>query len=256
MMFYTLNWLMLQYLLPLPYIEVSIKVGVFHSQMVLMANLSHCNWQSIMQTSAGMPHYRSSKQLEPKSVRELQRMEQEDWGAGVPLSELLQQLHLVSELILPVNGDGRPGSNRVKRNYTPRSFRHYQTIGCIDSPERNGNQAFYGFRHFIQALLVRKLLLERVPADRIPGLMAGRSTDEIKLMFIEGVEMAVRGGVDDHISRLETSMSSAPGTIESWKHIGIAPGVELHLHSVLPKPKPDELREWVTRLEEALRKNL
>ena len=67
---------------------------------------------------------------------------------------------------------------RVSRVFTPRSFRHYQTLGCIDPPERAGKQAVYGFRHFAQALLVRRLLAERVPAKRMAGLMAGWSTEE------------------------------------------------------------------------------
>jgi hypothetical protein len=55
----------------------------------------------------------------------------------------------------------------------------------------------YGYRHFVQALLVRKLLWEHLPAERIAGLMAGRSTEEAKRMLFGGVEMVARqsGGV-------------------------------------------------------------
>jgi hypothetical protein len=68
--------------------------------------------------------------------------------------------------------------SRVWRVFSPRSFRHYQTLGCIDVPERVGKRAVYGYRHFVQALLVRKLLWEHLPAERLATLMAGCSTEE------------------------------------------------------------------------------
>ena len=52
--------------------------------------------------------------------------------------------------------------SRVKRTFTDRSFRHYTTLGCIDPPEKDGRRSVYGFRHLVQALVVRRLLWDRV----------------------------------------------------------------------------------------------
>ena len=40
-------------------------------------------------------------------------------------------------------------------------------------PERVGKRAMDGCRHFVPALLERRLLCESVPADRIAALVAG-----------------------------------------------------------------------------------
>lgn len=88
-----------------------------------------------------------------------------------------------------------------------------------------------------------------MPAERIATLMAGRSTEQTRQMLFEGVEIVVR----------ETDAAGsapAPGLAVSWKRVGVAPGIELHLCEDLPKPKPAELKKLLALLETALRKNL
>ncbi len=80
-------------------------------------------------------------------------------------------------------------------------------------PERVGKRAKYGYRHFVQALLVRRLLWEHLSAGRIAVLMAGRSREEAKRMLFGGIEMVARqsGGVlycrgaEEQAVRAETS---------------------------------------------------
>jgi hypothetical protein len=111
----------------------------------------------------------------------------------------------------------------------------------------------YGFRHFVQALLVRKLLWERVPAERITELLAGRSTAETKGMLFEGVEMVARagggggGGVEG---------SASPGQAEMWKRIVVTPGAEIHLRDDLPMLRGAKLEELLLLVETVLRRNL
>jgi hypothetical protein len=50
----------------------------------------------------------------------------------------------------------------------------------------------YDYRHFVQALLLRRLLWEHLSAERIAALMAGCSTEEVKRMLFEGIEMVAR----------------------------------------------------------------
>jgi hypothetical protein len=192
------------------------------------------------------PH--PSTRLPAKALREFEKIAKSDWQGGIPLIELLRRVNRVAVRFLPEE-DGQ--HSRVKRQFTERSFRHYQTLGCVDPPEKDGHRASYGFRHLVQALLVRKLLWERVPSEQIAVLMAGRGTDETERMFLGGVEMVARaeggrGGAG----------SAAAGPAETWRRVGVSPGVELHIRSDLPKPRPAELKKLVGRLETALRRNL
>jgi hypothetical protein len=66
--------------------------------------------------------------------------------------------------------------------------------GGVAAPERAGKQVIYRSHHFAQALVVRKLLWERVNSERLVELMAGRSTDETKRMLFEGIEIVSRQG--------------------------------------------------------------
>jgi DNA-binding transcriptional MerR regulator len=187
------------------------------------------------------PH--PSTQLPAKALREFDKAAKSDWEDGIPLAELLDRVNRVAVQFLSED-DGR--HSRVKRLFTERSYRHYQTLGCIDPPEKVGHRASYQYRHMVQALLIRKLLWERVPAEQIAVLMAGRGTDETGRMFIGGIEMVARSD----------GSSVGAGSAETWRRVRVAPGVELHLRDDLPKPKPAEMKKLVERLERALRRAL
>jgi hypothetical protein len=173
------------------------------------------------------------------AVVEFEEVEAMDWSDGLSLSELLRWVNEVAARFRPpdIGQD-----SRASGEFSPRSFRHYQTLGCIDAPERAGKQVRYQFRHYVQALLLRKLLWERVPSERITTLMAGRSTAETRQLLFEGIEIVARqGGAEE---------------VESWKRIRVTAGVELHLRGDLPKPRPAELKKLLAHLGTALRKNL
>jgi len=196
--------------------------------------------------SVAVTQPKTSGHLPAKVVRELERSEEADWSEGIPLASLLDRVNRLAEKLSPED-NGR--QSRVSRVYSPRSFRHYQTLGCIDAPKRDGKQAVYGFRHFLQALVVRRLLGERMPSERIVALMVGRSTAETRQLLIEGAEVVARHDTED--ARLEQL-----GAVENWRRIRIAPGIELGLRLDLPKPKPDTIKLWLSLIENALRKSL
>lgn len=180
------------------------------------------------------------------AVREFEEVERMDWSEGVSLDELLDWINEVAARFRP---DEIGADSRASQEFSIRTFRHYQTLGCIDAPERAGKQVVYRFRHYVQALLLRKLLWERVPSEKIAALMAGRSTTETKQLLFDGIEIIAR-------QSSSSGQSSSPAAAEKWKRIGIAPGVELHLRGDQPKPKPAELKQWLALLETALRKNI
>jgi len=181
------------------------------------------------------------------AVRELEQVEQMDWTDGVSLMDLLEWINMVVARFRP--GDIGEDS-RASLEFSPRTFRHYQTLGCIDAPERAGKQVVYRFRHYLQGLLIRKLLWERVPSEKIAILMAGRTTAEYKQLLFKGIEIIARQ------TKGAGEIPTAPAAAEYWKRIGVVPGVELYLRGDLPKPKPAELKQWLSLLETALRKNL
>jgi DNA-binding transcriptional MerR regulator len=196
-----------------------------------------------------MPHPNSSAGLPAKALREYQKIANSDLGTGVPLTELLKRINRVAVHLAPEEDEDRRDS-QVKRVFTERSFRHYATLGCIDPPEKEGRRSVYRFRHLVQALLVRKLLWERVPSEQIAVVMSGRGTEEIERMFLGGIEMVARAGEDRNAQE-----SPASGMVETWRRVQLMPGVELHMRDDLPKLSVAELKELIARVETALRGN-
>ena len=167
-------------------------------------------------------------------------------GRGV----VIEVLGLINRAVLQFLPNGDDRDSRVSRVFTERSFRHYTTLRSVDVPERVGKRAMYGYRHLVQALLVRKLLWEHLPAERIATLLAGRGTEEIKGMLFEGIEMVARDGAG------EGNQECGPDAVAIWKCVRVSPGVELHMSCDMPKPKPAALKKLLADLEAALRRNL
>ena len=192
-----------------------------------------------------------SSALPPAALREFTKAAKADWQDGVPLAELLTRVNRVAVVMVGRDDDAGPPAGRVKPTFTERSFRHYQTLGCIDAPDKHGRLASYGFRHFVQALLVRRLLSERVPSEQIATLLTGRDTKELEQMLRGGVEITARaggGGGDVAQSASDTTLA------EMWKRVLIARGVELHISTEQPRYKPEQFRRVMERLKEALRR--
>ena len=183
------------------------------------------------------------------AIRELEEVERSDWTDGIPLTLLLEWINAVVARFRP---DDIGDDSRASQEFSPRTFRHYQTLGCIDAPERAGKQVVYRFRHYLQGLLIRKLLWERVPSEKIATLMAGRTTAEYKQLLFQGIQIIARPSKPSGSS----GTSAGPRVAEAWKRVVVVPGVELHLRGDLPKPKPAELKQWLSLLETALRRNL
>ena len=188
-----------------------------------------------------MTKHQKTTGIPPATRRELEEARR-DWREGVPLAELLARVNELSESISPEPGEG---SAKVKSYFSERSLRHYQTVGAIDPPAKSGRIGLYGFRHLLQALLVRKLLWQRIPSDRIAGVMAGRSTDALKELLVGAattVDAALLDAGRDWAERVET-----------WKRVRIAPGVELLLEVSAPKPGPKQLSGLLEAAERQIR---
>lgn len=188
--------------------------------------------------------------MSPTALGEFTRVSRADWQGGVPLVELLARINRVAVLLVGGDDHEQSAPGRVKRIFTERSFRHYQTLGCIEVPDKLGRLAHYGLRHFLQALLVRKLLWERVSAEQISKMLIGRDTDELERMLLGGVEIVARaggGGAEVEQSGSDTTLA------ELWNRVRVAPGLELHMSTARPRYKPEEYRRVIEKLKKLLR---
>jgi hypothetical protein len=127
-------------------------------------------------------------QIPTTALKKLQQLEDEDWS--VSAQELVDWVNRTAEQFLPSESEGR--SLRVSDSLRLRSMRHYQTLGCIDAPAREGREARYGFRHYLQALLVRKMLWQRVPSEKMARIRSPRTISEYKNLLLQGIELVVK----------------------------------------------------------------
>jgi DNA-binding transcriptional MerR regulator len=177
-----------------------------------------------------------------QALEEFRQVEAMDWSDGVRLPDLVGWVNMVAERFRPAGiGEG----SRASAEFSERTFRHYQTLGCIDAPERDGKQVVYRFRQYVQALLLRRLLWENLPSAAIATVMAGRTTAELKQLLLEGIEILPRS------TGRPKSEPVAAGR-EKWNRIVIAQGVELHLREGLKRPDEKQLRQWLRRVEDML----
>ena len=187
-------------------------------------------------------------------LREFEKVSSKEWDAGVPLDELLARVNRVAAKLLPV---GDAVDSRISQTLVPRTFRHYQTLHCIDVPERHGRNASYGYRHFLQALLIRRLLADGVPVRRMPELVSG-SVDELKRMILGGVEMVLRpeggGEAKAQPNRYQqTLLACAENSVSGWLRVALGEGIEIHLSDKQPKMTPEQRRQMLKRIEELVK---
>jgi len=175
------------------------------------------------------------------AIQELDEVEQMDWSDGVGLQDLIACIDHIAERFRP---ESINESARSSATFSPRSFRHYQTMGCIDAPKRAGKAVVYGFKHYLQGLVIRKLLWEKMSSEQIAPLMAGRDTEELKRLLLEGIEIAAAGASE------KTEFRSRDGG--TWKRVVLAPGVELHLESSRIPLSKEEIERIVVRVRETL----
>jgi hypothetical protein len=183
-------------------------------------------------------------------LREFEKIAARGWDDGLSLDQLLSRVNQAASKLLP--GLPTTTDSRINPTLVPRTFRHYVTLGCIEPGRREGRRAVYGYRHFLQALLVRRLLWERVPADRIAALVARRSIEDTEKLLLGGVFFVAGAEVESSANPADRSRLSEAARSESWSRTRVAPGVELHLRDDLPRLEPAERRRLIERLEEIL----
>ncbi|BAC07896.1 MerR family transcriptional regulator [Thermosynechococcus vestitus] len=186
----------------------------------------------------------------------------------------LDELVEIANELLPQHLPQEDSKNRVLEEVNPRLVRHYTSCKLIDRPARIGREGRYGYRHLVQLLVVRRLLMEGYTAGAIYKLVYRMSTPELRALLEQGVHLQLnpppinpalaflqqvqersehRYGepmrVSPPISRREVPPPSHSPQPESWKRIEVAPGFEVHIRDDFNFPQ-------INRDQEALVKQL
>ena len=178
----------------------------------------------------------SQIRLPESALAEFAAVEEHDWGEGVTLSALVDWINLIEDQYRPLQTDARSSPR-----FSERSLRHYQTLGCIDAPNRVGKRAMYGFRQYLQALVVRKFIWERVPSDKIVLMMQGKSNEEYKALLFQGIEI------------IDGDPSEADSGPTNWQRYSLSDGLELHINRERATPTAAEIRNVLGEVERILK---
>lgn len=181
-------------------------------------------------------------QIPASALDELELLNTSEWK--VSGEELVDWINQIVDRFLPSEG---PDSGRVSQTLSLRSLRHYQTLGCIDSPKRDGREVRYGYRQFLQALLIRKMLWQRVPADTFVPLLAGKSEAEYKSLLLEDIQVQLAPVTP------QSESSAAQSIPVKWHRHSLTQGLEVHICPELFRPTKADISKLVQAFERTLR---
>jgi DNA-binding transcriptional MerR regulator len=119
-------------------------------------------------------------------MRTLQQLAREH-----PNWSLDQFVQVVNEL-LPQFLPSQKAHTRVKEEVTPRLVRHYTSQGLLDEPIKQGRNAVYTYRHLLQTLIVRRLLVEGYGASAIDNLVVMQDNQQLEALLQGGVQLAIK----------------------------------------------------------------
>lgn len=182
------------------------------------------------------------------AVQELDQVEQ--MNPEFSMQDLVDWVNQAVARFLPQANES--GDKRVSNSFTVRTLRHYQTLECLDSPHKDGRRAIYSFRHYLQALLIRKLLYLGCSPDSIRETLKGKTNPQYKDMLFG----------DLNIIESSTPIAVLPGKVatpatpssgaESWTRITLGPGAELHLQGHVGSLSPAKRRKLLAQIKKHL----
>ena len=194
------------------------------------------------------------------------------------LSEFVAILNGWLPQFLPEN----PANTRVREEVTPRLVRHYTSLGTIDEPLKQGREARYTYRHFLQMLVVRRLLSEGYGAEAIGDLAKTQENADLELLLQGGVQLTVTAanpalGFLQQIKQRQSPATTSPvpsspkmrsrtvsernaiapptptSTSTQWTRIEVLPGLELHIRQDFTYPgSPQEQQNLLQHLTQIL----
>lgn len=179
----------------------------------------------------------------------------------LPLSESRTESRLEAE---------RRGSEAEDIN--PRLVRYYASQGLLDKPLRQGREARYVYRHLLQLLVIRRLLMEGYSSTAIAPITSTRANTELEALLQGGVQLTVEAAnpalayLNQIKARQPRAMDAPPmpppaapspmarsaagaygeggrspqaphPESSNWVRVELLPGLELHLRDDFQLPK-------------------
>jgi DNA-binding transcriptional MerR regulator len=152
-------------------------------------------------------------------------------------------------------------NGRVRELVSPRLVRLYTTLGLIDRPVLRGRTGYYGVRHLMQLVAIKRLQSEGWSLAEIQNRLLALSDEELEqiaqlpkaaLFENEVIASAPQRPPARAFWKLaeapapapvvESQPSQQPLPVEQWSSIAIAPGVRLLIQQEIP-PDPQLLQE-------------
>ncbi len=122
----------------------------------------------------------------------------------IRLDELVQIANHLINLVVP-----RQPSDRVAETLNERTLRFYITEGLIDRPVgKEGTAALYGYRHLLQALIVKALQGSYLPIKRIKEILAAKT--DVELEEILACQAMDTPGDKNKSIRVEEALPAGP----------------------------------------------
>ena len=159
------------------------------------------------------------------ALRELDQVE--TMHVDFSMEDLVEWVNSAVRRFYPQANEG--GDKRVSDSFTVRTLRYYQTLGCLDKPDKDGRRAIYGFRHYLQALVIRKLLYLRYAPEDIHDALKGKSNGEFKEMLFAELPASRSHGTGNLRVAVGDRTDELSACREVWTHFPLAPGIELRL---------------------------
>ncbi|MDF1503645.1 MerR family transcriptional regulator [Roseisolibacter sp. H3M3-2] len=128
----------------------------------------------------------------------------------------------------------RPTNASARAAPSARAVRFYVASGLLDRPEGTGTSATYNYRHLLQLLAIKIRQREGQTLDAIKKEMREVTGDALERRVATSLAPAL----------MTNGAGVAPKAEEgpaSWRRIGVADGIELHVRDDSPAAREDAL---------------
>lgn len=96
------------------------------------------------------------------------------YNAGMDERWTIEQLAPLVEMALDLSGYNGQHSGRVRVLPDLRTIRYYTTLGLLDPPvEMRGRKAYYGRRHLVQLVAIKRLQSRKLSLAQVQQALAG-----------------------------------------------------------------------------------
>ena len=124
----------------------------------------------------------------------------------------------------------RPTNASARAAPSARAVRFYVASGLLDRPEGAGTSATYNYRHLLQLLAIKIRQREGATLQTIKKEMKEFTGDALERRVATSLAPALGMGAD-LVAKKDNDAAA------SWRRVGIADGIELHVRDDTPAAK-------------------